>query len=276
MSIVRALEIALFVGFGLALNAGAAYAAFRNRSVSGSGAIAGAVVGAAIYLGGGFSYWLMLMLFFVSSSAAGRIGRRRRPSLEQIHERGNRRDAVQVVANGGVPAIAAVLLGVTGHAVFALAAAGALAAATADTWASELGVLSRRRPRSIVTLRALEPGTSGGVSLLGTGAAAAGSLLIATCFALIEPRIATIPAIAAVWAAGLAGMTLDSVLGATVQAQYRDGRGTLTERRTGDDGPNELVRGSALITNDVVNCLSVLCAAVIAALAGAAWAVSGL
>ena len=268
MGAVRFLEIALFAGFGLALNVAAAYAAFRRGTVSGSGAVAGMVVGAAIFLGGGLAYWLMLMLFFVSSSVAGRVGSRRRPSFERMHERGNRRDFVQVAANGGVAAVAAVLLRLTGNPVFGLSAAGALAAATADTWASELGVLSRRRPRSIVTWRELEPGTSGGVSPLGSLAAAAGSLVIASFFVLVETRVAAVPALAFVWGAGLAGMTLDSLLGATVQAQYRDDQERLTERRAGDDGPHQLVRGRPSITNDTVNVLSVLCAAVIASLAG--------
>lgn len=251
-------------GVALTVNSAAGYVAYRRGSVSGSGALAGAFVGSAIMIAGGLHYWLMLMIFFVSSSAAGRIGGMRRPSLEQMHERGSRRDWVQVAANGGVAAAAVVLLALSGRAHFGIAAAGALAGATADTWASELGVLSRRRPRSVITFKLLEPGTSGGVSLLGTIAGAAGSMLIAFWFALIEGRAEAFPTFAAIWFAGLAGTTVDSILGATVQAQYRDDEGRLTERPTGGSGRNRLVRGLAFVRNDAVNLAASVFAAIVA------------
>ncbi len=267
------MSVVLLAAAAVILNVGAGYAAFQRRSVTGSGALAGALVGTLIFVGGGPGYWIMLMLFFVSSSIAGRAGTRKRPSLERMHERGSRRDYIQVVANGGVAAIAALLLRITGHLGFATATAGALAAATADTWASELGVLSSRPPRSILTRRRLVPGTSGGVSWLGTAAAAAGSLLIAASFAVAEPRVSPLPAFAIILVAGLLGTTVDSLLGATVQAQYRDGTGRPTERRVGEQGPNTRTRGATIVNNDVVNFASTLVAAVTAA---ALFAFSGL
>lgn len=254
----------VLVAVAVAINAAAGFLAYRRGSVSGSGGFAGALVGSAIMIGGGLPYWVMLMLFFVSSSAAGKIGGARRPSLDRMHERGSRRDWVQVAANGGIAAVAVVLLGLTGRALFGFAAAGALAGATADTWASELGVLSRRRPRSVITFRQLEPGTSGGVSWTGTIAAAGGSMLIAFWFATVGRPVEVFPAFAAVWFAGLAGTTVDSVLGATVQAQYRDGEGRLTERPTGGSGPNRLVRGLAFVRNDAVNLAASVSAAIVA------------
>ncbi len=265
----------------LLLNAGAGYGAWRRGSVTAGGGVAGAVVGAAILFAGGFTYWIMLMLFFVSSTAASRLGSRRKERLERMHEKGSRRDAVQVIANGGVAAAAVVALRLTGAHGFALAAAGAFASVNADTWASELGVLARREPRSIVTWRRLEPGTSGGVSLPGTVAAAGGSLLIAAWFALSvavagggalvsgEPA-GPAAALLVVWLAGFAGTTVDSVLGATVQALYRDEDGAITERRQGASGPNERVRGVPLVTNDVVNLASSVAAAAVAGVVGIA------
>ncbi|MFW5745284.1 MAG: DUF92 domain-containing protein [Spirochaetota bacterium] len=267
------------------LNAGAGYGAWHRESVTAGGGVTGAVVGAVILFAGGFTYWIMLMLFFVSSSLASRLGSRRKERLERMHEKGSRRDAVQVMANGGAAAAAVIALRITGAPVFALAAAGAFASVNADTWASELGVLARRPPRSIVTWRQLEPGTSGGVSLPGTVAAAAGSLLIAVWFALTvgfagEPvdgagaaslgRTAIGPAAAllVVWLAGFVGTTTDSVLGATVQALYRDEGGAITERRRGPAGFNERVRGIPFVTNDVVNAVSSIVAAVAAGYGG--------
>lgn len=267
------------------LNAGAGYGAWRRGSVTAGGGVAGAVVGAVILFAGGFTYWIMLMLFFVSSTLASRLGIRRKRRLERMHEKGSRRDAVQVFANGAVAAVAVVALRTTGGPVFALAAAGAFASVNADTWASELGVLARRPPRSIVTWRELEPGTSGGVSVPGTVAAAAGSLAIAVWFALSvgfagEPMegaggallapaaIGPAAALLVVWLAGFVGTTADSVLGATVQALYRDESGAITERRRGPDGPNERARGIPFVTNDVVNAVSSIVAAVAAGYGG--------
>lgn len=269
----------VFAIVAVLLNAGAGFGAWRRGSVTTGGGVAGAIIGASILLAGGFTYWIMLMLFFVSSTVASRLGVRRKTQLERMHEKGSRRDAVQVVANGGAAAVAVVALRLSGAPVFAFAAAGAFASVNADTWASELGVLSTREPRSVVTWRKLEPGTSGGVSLLGTVAAAAGSLLIAAWFALsvgvgtngagvaaAGGRIAASTALFAAWLAGFAGTTADSVLGATAQALYRDEDGAITERRQGTRGANERIRGVPFVTNDVVNLVSSIVAAIVAAL----------
>jgi uncharacterized protein (TIGR00297 family) len=280
----------LFGLCALAANAAAGYAAFGRRSVSGSGAVAGATVGTVILVAGGFLYWIMLMLFFVSSSVASRVGGRRKERLDAMHERGSRRDAVQVVANGGLGAVAVLALRLTGEPAFALAAAAAFASVNADTWASEIGVLSRRAPRSILTRKPLEPGTSGGVSPLGTAAAAVGSLLIAGWFfvglsvgtpespdvvvwAAGSPGLLKIDVMLAVFVAGLIGTTVDSLLGALVQAQYRASDGSFTERPVGEQGPNERVRGFSVVNNDVVNLLSSLVAATVAGVWGWAFVV---
>ena len=55
---------------------------------------------------------------------------------------------------------------------------GTLAAATADTWATEVGTLAGGTPRSIRTLRPVPAGTSGGVSVVGTLASVLGALLL--------------------------------------------------------------------------------------------------
>ncbi|MFW5690072.1 MAG: DUF92 domain-containing protein [Spirochaetota bacterium] len=263
----------LFALVAVAANGVASYAAYRRRSLNGTGAIAAATVGSLIMVAGGLLYWMMLILFFVSSSLASRVGRARKERLERMHEKGSRRDHVQVIANGGVGALLVLLLQLTGNAAFGVAAAAAFASVNADTWASEFGVLSAHQPRSITNWRPLEPGTSGGVSLLGTGAALAGGLAIAAWYAIAhltpsllslfvptpdptEPGPGSGTLFLIVLAAGFIGTTVDSLLGATVQAQYRDRDGSITERRTTGGRPNERVRGLPFFTNDVVNLVS--------------------
>jgi uncharacterized protein (TIGR00297 family) len=158
-----------------------------------------------------------MILFFVSSSALSRVGGKRKGAVAAAFSKGSRRDAGQVAANGAAAAAFAVAYGLTGQLSWLGAVAGALAAANADTWATELGVLARRKPRLITTGAVVEPGASGGISAEGTAAALAGAALIAIVGGALGGGWAT--GVAAT-IGGLAGSLFDSVLGATVQAMY--------------------------------------------------------
>jgi uncharacterized protein (TIGR00297 family) len=138
---------------------------------------------------------VMLLAFFVSSSL--------------LSAKGAQRNERQVLANGGVAAFAA-LLG--NWAAFG----GAIAAATADTWATEIGRLSRTPPRLISNGTRVPAGTDGGITLLGTVGGIAGAGFIAGLAWVFAPRVAV-----AVAVAGVFGMLLDSLLGATVQGAFR-------------------------------------------------------
>ena len=174
------------LAWALGLNLLVAVTAYLKRSVTATGAIAGAAVGLVIFLAGGGFYWSILMAFFISSSVLSRLrgvgtsARRQaaaRARAETIHAKGSRRDAVQVLANGGLAATMAALHAFSGRPIFMFGFAIAIAAANADTWASEIGVLSRRAPVSILTWRPIERGTSGGISALGLVASAPGHSL---------------------------------------------------------------------------------------------------
>jgi uncharacterized protein (TIGR00297 family) len=101
-----------------------------------------------------------------------------------------------------------------------IAYAGAMAAVNADTWATELGVLSTRTPRLITSGRRIERGISGGITVMGTMASLAGALLIALLTGLFNPLSELIKTLLVIGAAGLAGSLFDSLLGATLQAVY--------------------------------------------------------
>ncbi|MFO7781304.1 MAG: DUF92 domain-containing protein [Spirochaetia bacterium] len=258
----------------VALNGAAAVGARRREAVTAGGAVAGFTVGAGILFFGGWISWILLMVFFGSSSVLSRLKASAKDDLSVLHEKGSRRDHVQVLANGGVGLVMSVGWAATGTPLFLIAVAVSFAAANADTWASEIGVLASRRPVSILTGKPLPRGTSGGVTPLGFGASAAGSAVIAAVFTA-GYGLATgwSPALAAVFAVvtagGFLGSVIDSVLGATVQAQYADSNtGAATERRLAslDNQPNTLTRGFAAVSNDVVNAVS----CVLSSAAGAA------
>jgi len=138
---------------------------------------------------------IVLFAFFISSSL-----------LSSRHIQRNER---QVVANGGVAALAAL----AGN---WLAFAGSLAAATADTWATEIGRRSPTPPRLITSWTPVPAGTDGGMTLLGTAGGIAGAGFIAGTSYLLGYPWAGVIALA-----GALGMLLDSMLGATVQGRVR-------------------------------------------------------
>ena len=98
--------------------------------------------------------------------------------------------------------------------VFALAFAGSVATALADTLSSEIGGLYDH-PRLVTTLRPVEPGTDGAITWQGEVAGLAGAALIA---AMTITLFAYPPAFGlVVVAAGFTGMTADSLVGATIE-----------------------------------------------------------
>lgn len=257
------------IGWALGLNVAVATVAYLRRSVTATGSVTGALLGFVIYLSGGLFYWSVLMAFFFSSTIMGRRRGEAKDKAESIHSKGGRRDAIQVLANGGIAAVMAALHALTGRPIFLLGFAILLAAANADTWASEIGVHSRRDPLSILTFRPIPRGTSGGISPLGLFASAGGALFIALWFAAgywlsFGWTGLELPAmVAAITGGGFLGSIVDSLLGAAVQAQYMDNlRRVLTEKRHDARGvANRLVKGSHFMTNDAVNAASGLIAA---------------
>jgi len=155
--------------FGVYILAGlVGYAGYRAKALSPSGAIAACVVGGTIFGLGGLAWATVLIAFFASSSFLSffKASDSRKIEASQTFEKGGRRDAAQVIANGGVAAaLAALSIPLEGAALPHLFAGfvGALAAATADTWATEIGVLSKARPRMITTWKIVDAGTSGAV-----------------------------------------------------------------------------------------------------------------
>ncbi len=234
----------LFAGAVLA-GAFFGWAAFRARSLDLSGALAGGVLAFGLVAIGGVAWAVPSLAFFVCSSALSRLGRSRKADAEALAEKGSRRDAAQVASNGGVAAaLLAAAVFWPGHtAPLYVGFLGAFAAATADTWATEIGTFFRGPTRRLGVGRRVAPGESGGVSLAGTlGAVAGAGLVGAAAWPFGAPVFVVV-------LGGIAGAFVDTALGATVQARYRRPDGTLTERAS--DGM--LATGFPFVTNDAVN-----------------------
>jgi uncharacterized protein (TIGR00297 family) len=207
---------------GLFLGSVAAFAAWRLGMLSPSGGVAAALLGGLTYGLGGWPAAILLIVFFASSSVLTKLFTRRKREVNKNFAKGGRRDWAQVLANGGA-GLLALLAGASGWFSPALAwaaYASALATVNADTWATELGVLSRGQPQLITNGKRVPRGTSGAVSAQGSLAALGGAALIALAAGVLGDGQWGLASLAARAGSGLLGSYLDSLLGATVQAIY--------------------------------------------------------
>ena len=192
----------------------------RARSLTASGAVAAALIG-TIAVAAGWDWALLLIIYFTTSSVLTRLGadRKSRRTASVVAKSGPR-DARQVFVNGGVFTAAALLALLSPHPTFLwrAAAAGALAASAADSWATEIGTWLGGTPRSAWNWRRVAPGTSGGMTTAGTVAMVGGAIVVAVVvYALKWGRGHAIAAMLG----GLSGAVADTVIGATLQERRR-------------------------------------------------------
>lgn len=233
--------------FGL-LVAAASYAA---RFLTFSGSVATFLLAVVIYGTGGWQWTVPIVAFFVLSSLLSKYGRTRKNTFDQVFEKSSRRDWGQVLANGGVAGVIAILPALFPVYDFYPLYLGALAAVTADTWGTEIGVMTKGSTYSVVTFKPVESGTSGGVSEYGTIGGAVGATVVALSgYAWYTELRTTLIVVAG----GIAGSLIDSLLGGTLQAQFKCvDCGKTTERRTHCGKTTELARGISWFGNDLVN-----------------------
>lgn len=136
-----------------------------------------------------------------------------------------------------------------------------IAVSSADTWASEIGMLAKGDPYNILTLKKVATGLSGGVSLLGTFAAIGGSFLIASTYAggifLFTPTSFQPATFWQPFLLGVLGMFVDSLLGSALQSKYRCVVcHQITEQEYHHNKPCQIVHGLKFIDNDIVNLLT--------------------
>ncbi len=267
---------------GLILSIAIAGLAYWRRALAPSGVLGAVILGTTIFGFGGWVRGLLLISFFVGSSLLSHYKERHKAHLAEKFAKGSRRDLWQTLANGGLAGLLALIIGLLGHdaplyPVLALAFIGALAAANADTWATELGVLAKKPPRLITGGGPVPVGASGGVTPEGVLAALAGATFIGlTAFVLVQIAAqltlrqwlwsdwVLIPVAAA---GGLFGALVDSLLGATIQTIYRCEQCNVETERLihGCGQTTRHVRGFRWLNNDWVNFLAVTAGAAMAA-----------
>lgn len=276
---------------GVAISLAIGWLAVRKKSLSPSGALGAVVIGSIIFAFGNFAAGALLVAFFASSSALSHYKKNssQKKRVAKLFDKTGRRDIGQVLANGAVAALSIVAAALLPHPLSSLSLAafvGALATVNADTWATELGVLSKTPPRLITNLRPVTPGTSGAITFIGTVATIGGAVFIGSAWALflflqmalqsVVPPSASfllgmlLQFVPMALIAGVAGSLSDSLMGATIQAHYFDAHDhALTERphetdSHGNQTKNQRARGLRWLNNDWVNFLSSLAGALVA------------
>lgn len=239
---------------------------FKRKSISASGLAA--LIGISFSLIWLDQIALLLPLFymFASSSLLSKLHNKQKLDSEKLLDKSGPRDYVQALANLGVATAFVFAYRFTENVLFVVAAVGSVAAGNSDSWASEIGSLSKKPPFSILNFRPMARGISGGISVIGTMSGFVGSFFIAllsfVTIQLIDPiHLPFYSFICAISFAGFLAMLFDSLLGALFQALYEDTeKQQLTERAEG----NRLKKGLSWMNNDLVNFLSTLFGGVLA------------
>ncbi len=234
------------------------FAAFKLKMLTLSGAFAGWGMGMVVYGAFGFKGLSVLLLFFISSSLLSKWGKVKKQQMRTIVKESKGRDAGQVFANGGGAFFAGAGYLMFPHPFWLLLLLGSLAEAAADTWASEVGVLSRAKPYHILRRQRVERGISGAVSPRGLSAAILGSFVISVAGAMMFFHGGrAIIVFLAVGIAGFLGNVLDTLIGGTIQLSYRCKVCGIEVEEADHCGVKcSKLKGSPAVTNNTVNFVS--------------------
>ncbi|MEH7379953.1 DUF92 domain-containing protein [Bacillus sp. JJ1533] len=239
---------------------GVAVAGYRVKSLTFSGAVGTIFVGSAVSIGFGYRGLLVLGAFFASSSLWSKMKAGNKDSLKNKVAKGEQRDIIQVFANGGIAAFAGLLFAWTDSIIWLYLFIGSIAAANADTWASEIGTLSKKRPILLTKMKRVDAGTSGAVSWLGTIAGFLGSLFISVISFVVWPELSVLLLVGLTFV-GFCGNVIDTIMGATLQVVYRcSSCGMETEKRVHCGQETAYFKGLRFCNNDAVNLISILLA----------------
>ena len=284
---------AMLLGFALM-----AYAAYKWNYLTANGTVGAFVIGVLCTWIFGVAGFVLPLLFFVSSNVIEKIRiHMQKEEGNFIEKKNGRRDLIQVLANGLMAALAAVVYAISDSylkmndliaandakallpvkMMFAAIVmfGAAMTEAASDTWAGEIGRLSKKPPVSLKTGKIVPRGVSGGVTLLGYGGGLLGAVFIAV-FWYVLFSIKSGPAdlfmnklplgLAVITICGFAGCIFDSFLGAFFQALYVDAdSGKYTEKKKSPSGKdNALFSGLKWMDNDMVNLASNFLSAVMA------------
>jgi len=234
--------------------------ALGKRALTPMGVVLAIVMDVAVSVALGNFGFVLLIAFFGGSVLIDKIKRRaKRGSTDDVELKGDRRDHMQVIANGLIPTLAALMYLFTDKAVFVIAFVASLSEAFADTAASGVGAFAKKTYDPF-KLRVTEHGLSGGMSWIGTLASLIAAFaigMVAFAFKKLDFDTVLLTTVAA-----FLGGVFDSFLGSVFQIKFKCRLcGKITEKHEHCGERTVRHSGLALIDNDVVNLMGGLFAA---------------
>ena len=239
----------------------------KVKMIDKAGSIAAEFVGCSILIFGGVEWFIVLLAFFIATGLFTKYKYEQKIKLNAAEERGGARTWKNVLANGVIASISAIGFRISSEKLFIASFIGAIGTSTADTLATEIGLLSHKKPRLITNLNlTVEPGISGGISFLGEAASILGLLLIGLVTWIIKfEKISLLKGLIIILISGFLGSTLDSLLGASVQAVFRCSKcGEDTEKKLHCNQLTNHIKGYRILDNDIVNLISTIFGASVA------------
>lgn len=229
---------------------------YKFRFLTASGSVATFLLASFLFGLGGWQWSIPIMTFFILSSLLSKINKKSNSDAEDYFEKTGVRDHFQVLANGGPGGILVILFYLTSNEMFFLMYLASLSAVCADTWATEIGTMWEAKTYNIINLKPVQQGVSGGISLIGSLGALLGSITIAfSGYNWFNDNFLLYFFI--VIFAGISGSFFDSLLGATIQVQFKCRNcSKITEKNEHCSKTTNPVRGLKWITNDIVNILA--------------------
>lgn len=238
-----------------------AFLSYEFRFLTFDGVIAQFILASLIFNFGGMKWTLPVITFFLLSSLLSKLNHTTNAQL--FYEKPGIRDSSQVLANGGFGGILILIYQFAPSELLYWFYVSFFSVVSADTWATEIGTLRKAKTISLLTFKKVEQGISGGVSLPGTVGAVLGAFIIALS-SLIWIRSNEINFIFLITFTGFFGSFIDSVMGATVQAQYKCNIcDKITERKYHCNNKTMFAKGFYWLNNNMVNFFSALCGGLI-------------
>jgi uncharacterized protein (TIGR00297 family) len=253
--------------------------AYKAKFLDKFGTIAAAILGLAVGISVGPVLLGLLILFLIVNSLFTKLGYVRKALKGAAEPKGGARTWKSVAANGVFAAVFAILEYLYHSDILAVGFMTSIAVASADTTSTEIGLLSKAKPRLITNLSRVAPGTSGGVTTLGILGGVIGAIIIGVAgffvFQYANLRY-TLPNgyldgplkinfdadpatyLLAVSLGGFAGALFDSLLGAVAQAKYVCSVcSNFVERPLHCGRASKLIAGYQVLDNDTVNIVSI-------------------
>lgn len=226
---------------------------FKLRFLTLSGSLAAFMLALLIFGLGSWKWTIPILSFFIFSSLLSIIREKKNPSVNNFFEKSGSRDFYQVFANGGLGGLLVIFSYFFPDPVWYFVYAGIIASSCADTWATEIGTMTKHKTYDILNFKAVEQGSSGGVSIYGFIGSLLGALFISLLTVLwIDNN--QIDFILIITFAGFTAGLFDSLLGASLQVQYRCTEcARIVDKKIHCEKKAVKYRGVNFINNDFVN-----------------------